>query len=86
MRTIYLNDKAIEALKRGEFIAIDVGDFWCKLEKYDIDEQIENAFGGVYISLNQILKRRKDENSCNRVNAVSEAYDDIRFSDGKQRA
>lgn len=59
MRAIYLNDKAIEALKRGEFIAIDVGDFWCKLEKYDIDEQIEDAFGGAYVIFEPDFKKEE---------------------------
>ena len=63
MRAIYLNDKAVEALRRGEFIPVDLGDFWCKLERYDIDEQIKDAFGGIDIVFEPdfTLKEKEDE-------------------------
>lgn len=44
MRAIQLPDDVIEILKKGQFIVIDMGEFYCKMQKYDIDEQIQDEF------------------------------------------
>ena len=40
MMIVQLHDDAIKALKKGQFIVIDLGEFYCKMQKYEIDEQV----------------------------------------------
>jgi len=60
-RKILLSDDVIQLLRKGYFIVIDFGDFVCKLQRYDLDEQIKDEFEQEEIIFKPDFKKERNE-------------------------
>ena len=59
MRTIYLDDDAVNALEQGKFIVLDMDGFYCKMEIYPLDEQIQDELEDCITIFEPNFTRRK---------------------------
>lgn len=80
MYVIHLNKQAIEALERGEFIVIDLGDFCCKMEKYTTEEAIMDEFYSDYPEVilkpdHRLLRRIYEKKGGNSLSEQNKAKD-----------
>jgi len=62
-QTFYLSDEAIGALKNGEYLVlrIDSADIDCKIEKYDIEEQVKDEFEFEEIVFEPDIRRKNEK-------------------------
>jgi len=63
LRVVHLTPEAISALREGKTIWIDLGDFICVMEKYDISKEIEEELFAepqiVFEPYRELLERSK---------------------------
>jgi len=64
MRVITLTFEAVEALKKGESIWVDLGDFVCELRRYDLAEDIaESLFPKIIVEPDYEFENQLREDS-----------------------